>query len=170
MWDKKLLVLPKEAAPDLLSILKWREIVSPPPSVLRFLARSGRPEVFGLLAQVAYGEGWPEGDARIEAIRLMAQLDFERAQTHIENFLSLPYEKGDWSREAPRMGAAIALAARGDKRGVPIIFSTEYERRFDILDQETVSAALKTATGQDFPNLFGWKQWWQREGQKMEWK
>jgi hypothetical protein len=216
VWNKKLLAFPDEAAPDLLRILKWREIASPPKSVLRFLARwveaqsvkakaygakadgakanatqssdskagntvkAGNTkagdarwdesQVFPLLAQIAYGQGWPDGDARIEAIRLMAALDFERAKPHLENFLSLPYEPGDWSREAPRMGAAIALAASGDKRGVPIIFSAEYERRFTFLDSQTVSAALKIATGQDFPNLVQWQRWWKGEGQNMEWK
>ena len=68
------------------------------------------------------------------------------------------------------MGAAIALAAHGDKRGVPIIFSPEYERRLLFLDNKAVSAALKTATGRDFPNLTQWQRWWKGEGQNVEWK
>jgi hypothetical protein len=170
VWNKKIVALPGEAAPDLLRVLKWREIASPPKSVLRFLANSGLPEVFPYLAQIAYGQGYPNGDARLEAIRLMAQLDYERATTHIENFLALPFQWGDWSREAPRMGAALALAAHGDKRGVPIIFSPEYEKRLVYLDRETAGQALKAATGQEFPNLFQWQRWWKAEGQKMEWK
>ncbi len=170
VWNTKLLALPKEAAPDLLRVLKWREIASPPKSVLRFLAASGLPEVFPYFAQLAYGQGYANGDARMEAIRLMAQLDYERAKTHVENFLTLPFQWGDWSREAPRMGAALALAAHGDKRGVPIIFSPEYEKRLIYLDNETAGQALKAATGREFPNLFQWQRWWKAEGQRMEWK
>lgn len=170
VWNQKLLALPKAAAPDLLRVLKWRGVASPPKSVLRFLAESGEPQVYSLLAQIAYGQGYPNGDARLEAIRLMGQLDFERARTHLENFLILPFDWGDWSREAPRMGAAIALAAHGEKRAVPIIFSPEYEHRMVYLDNKTAGEALKAATGRDFPNLFQWQRWWKNEGEKMEWK
>jgi HEAT repeat protein len=185
-WDKKLSALPKEAVPDLLRALKWREMVTPPISVLRFLVTSSqsdeepqvktgvkteaKTQVYELLMQIAYGQGRPDGDTRIEAIRLMALLDPERAKTHIENFLTLPFEPGEWSQEAPRLGAAIALAALGNKRGVPIIFSPQYEQRLIQRDNTTVGQALKAATGREFPNLTQWQRWWEGEGQKMEWK
>lgn len=172
-WDSKLLALPAGAAPDMLRVLKWRRISSPPRSVLRFLARSGQRGVFDLLAQIAYGQGWANGDSRVEAIRLMAQLDFKRARVHLENFLAQPHaplDRGSWSPQAPRLGAAIALSARGDKRGVPIIFLPEYEKRLIALGSEAVGAALRAATARDFASLAEWRRWWQREGQKMRWK
>ncbi len=169
-WQQKILSLPNESLPDLWRVLQWREILNPPPVVLQSLSRWKDPRVFDYLLRIAYDEGFPDGDARIEAIRLIAQLDWARAQTHIENFLTYPVEFGDWSRESPRLGAAIALAEHGDKRGVPIIFSPEYANRYGFLDEKTVGAALKTATGQEQPNLMQWKRWWQNDGVKMQWR
>jgi hypothetical protein len=170
-WHVKLMAFPKEAAPDLLRILKWREIPDAPKSVLRFLAQSGQPEVFTLLAQIAYGEDWPQRGDTIEAIRLMGEIDFARAKKHIEYFLTAPLVspsgKSNSRRQSQQIGAAIALAAHGDKRGVPIIFGAE---RLTNLDNTTVGAALTAATGKKFPTLGQWQRWWQREGQKLEWE
>jgi hypothetical protein len=170
IWDAKLMAFPKEAAPDLLRILKWREIPDSPQSVLRFLVQSGQPEVFTFLAQIAYGQDWPQRGDTSEAIRLMGELDFARSKTHIEHFLTLPADESNPRWQSQHIGAAIALAAHGDKRGVPIIFMPDYERRFSSLDAKTVSAALTAATGKEFPNLRQWQRWWQREGQNGEWK
>ena len=165
------MAFPKEAAPDLLRILKWREIPDAPKTVLRFLAQSGQPEVFPFLAQIAYGEDWPQRGDTIEAIRLMGEIDFARAKKHIEHFLTAPLDSPsdriNSRRESQRIGAAIALADHGDKRGVPIIFGAE---RFTSLDDKTVGAALAVATGKEFPYLGQWQRWWQREGQNLEWK
>jgi hypothetical protein len=169
-WEQEVKELPVAAMSDLWRVLQWQDILSPPPAVLQSLARWKDPRLFDYLLRIAYGEGFPDGNSIGEAIRLMAQLDYARAKPHIENFLTFPIEKGTWSREAPRLGAAIALAERGDKRGVAIIFSAEYEKRYEILNENIVGAALKTATGQDWPNLTQWRWWWQREGAKMRWE
>ncbi|HEX8833181.1 MAG TPA: hypothetical protein VF719_03215, partial [Abditibacteriaceae bacterium] len=167
--NKRIEALPPEAAPDLLRVLQWRGLSdSPPLSALRFLVKAETPEAFMWLAKIAYGRN--NGDARVAAIELMAQLDYKRASPHIEAFFQRPFESSDWALEAPRMGAALVLASRGEKRAVPVLFSAPYKRSLIFLDDRSVSEALRKATGLDYPNVQQWQSWWIREGSKMDWK
>ncbi|HEX8832690.1 MAG TPA: hypothetical protein VF719_00750 [Abditibacteriaceae bacterium] len=169
--DAELEAMPKEAALDLIRALQWRmgfsynQRISR--SVLNFLARSGEPKAFVTLAAIAYGERGPEAEVRLEAVRLMAQMDWARAQTHIEGFFARPDGKWGWRSDAPRMGAALALAARGEKRAVPLIFNHE---KFRTLRHDKIAPALQAATGREFPNTTQWQNWWKREGSALEWK
>lgn len=135
---------------------------------LRFIAKSGDPNAFVFLAKIAYAESGPDGDTRAEAVRLMAEMDYPRAKTHIEGFFARPQGKWGWRSDAPRLGAALALASRGEKRAVPVIFSDDFKKRLIFLSGES-SSALEQVTGQKFSNWNQWTRWWEREGSKQEW-
>ena len=164
--DKELMALPKEAASDLMRVLKWRGVENPPDSALRFIARSGDPQAFVFLAQITYNRG--DADARFEATRLLGELDFARAKTHLEAFFADPIGS-DWHHNSRRLGAAVALAAHGEKRAVPVIFAPEHQQRLIFLHND-IGASLQNVTGENFSNWTQWKRWWEREGSKREWK
>ena len=165
--DKELNALPKEAAPDLMRVLSWRNVSRIPESALRFLARSGDKDAFVFLTKIAYNTSG-DSDARFEATRLLGEMDFARAQTHLEAFLLDPVGT-DWYHNARRQGAAIALAAHGEKRAVPVVFAPEYQKHLTFLHND-IGASLQQVTGQNFSNWTQWKKWWEREGSKQEWK
>ncbi len=165
--NERITALPKTAAPTLFRVFKWRGVFSPPESALQLLADSGDAGAFVQLAQVAYGRY--AGDSRVEAIRLMAKLDPKRSQPQIEAFFRRSFEPHDWDVEAPRLGAALVLAERGEKRAVPAFFSAPYDRSLTFLKEKRVVAALHTATGLEFGRLSQWRDWWTTTGSKLNW-
>ncbi|RYG72983.1 HEAT repeat domain-containing protein [bacterium] len=167
--------LPTASRPDVLGAIRWLEgprygtLENAPP--LRIIAQIEEPLARGaafeyLLARAYDGVKsdspfYIDGDTKYLAVILLGKMDFAKAKPHLEYFLNVEDTR-------LKLGAAVALAASGDKRGVPFIFKNPDDYSF--LDFEDAAAALSKATGQTFPNTYEWKKWWQETGSKQDWK
>lgn len=164
----RIAALPKAAAPTLFRVLKWHGLYNPPNSALQLLAGSGDPGAFVQLAQVAYGQY--SGESRVEAIHLLAKLDFKRARPHLEAFVKRSFVPGNWNTDAPRLGAAVALAEHGEKSAVPAFFTAPSDSHITSIDERDFVSALRASTGLSFSTVEEWRSWWTNTGSKMNWK
>lgn len=165
---KELAALDKSAARDALPLLNnyWAPgAAMETPAALRWLAADAQaapPGAFEYLLSRLYDGTQKDSDffaaldLRYEAALGIARLDAARAKPHLEQLFA-----------AGEFGAAVALAALGEKKAVPLIM--EKAANMSLRSYDDVLAALAKATGKEFPRYFEWTKWWQAEGKNMQW-